>query len=114
VVVDAAITELGIGTASNPGAEYEPAVGFASGYGGTQYAGTQLSPAGIERDDETQAAAGSAVEGYERGTGATVSVEPDEPGGAFPKDEPTAAPLVLIGVGGSFALRSAVSTVRKR
>lgn len=117
VEVDATITELSIeadaGTSSNPGIDYEPNVEFVYVYDGTEYTGTELYPATVEREYETRSAAESAVSEYESGARTTAYVEPDEPSDAFLKNETSNAPLVALGIGGVFALIAAASAVRK-
>lgn len=117
VQVNATITALSIdtesGTSSNPGTEYDPVVEFEYTYNGTQYTGTQLYPAAIEQTYETRSAAESALEEYEQGAQTTAYVEPDEPSNAFLRNETSNAPLIAIGIGGTFALLSAVSALRK-
>jgi len=117
VQVDATVTELSIetdsGTSSNPDTEYEPVVEFRYVYDGTEYTGTKLYPADIQRNYETRSAAESAVETYEPGAQTTAYVEPGEPSDAFLKNETSNAPLIALGIGGVVTLFAAVSAVRK-
>lgn len=117
VAVDATITELDIetdrGTSSNPGVNFDPVVEFAYTYNGTEYTGTQIYPADIEQNYETQSGAESAIEEYEQGAQTTAYVSPDQPGDAFLKNETSNAPIIAIVLGGLFTLLSIVSAIRK-
>lgn len=117
VEVEATITDLGIetesGTASQRGVDYDPTAAFAYTYNGTEYTGSKIYPAEIEREYETQSGAESVIEEYEEGAETTVYVTPDQPGDAFLKNQTTTAPLIAVVIGGVFALFAALSAVRK-
>jgi hypothetical protein len=117
VKVDATITELDIeadsGTSSNPGANFDPVVEFEYTYNGNEYTGTQIYPANIEQNYETQSGAEAAIDEYEQGTQTTAYVSPDQPGDAFLKNQTSNAPMIAIVLGGVFTLFATVSAVRK-
>lgn len=117
VEVEATIVEVGIetdsGTSSSPGPNYDPTVAFEYSYDGTEYTGSEIYPAEVEQEYQTQSGAESVIEEYERGAQTTAHVSLDQPGNAFLKNETSNAPLIAIVIGGVFAIFSTISAVRK-
>lgn len=96
------------------GADYRPQATFNYTYNGETYTSSNLYPASIPRDTQTESAAREKLEGYEPGTTATAHVPTDSPGDAFLKNERTDQPLYFIGFGAIFALGSTVLMLRNR
>lgn len=88
VEVDAEITEVGVesvSSSSSGGADFTPTVQFAYEYQATSYTSTNVFPAEITRNYDTEDAARSVLDDYETGETATAYVAPDDPGNAFLK-----------------------------
>jgi len=116
VEIDAEITDIGVesvSSGSSPGVEFKPTVRFAYEYQGTSHTSTNVFPAAITKNYDTEAKARSVLEGYETGATATAYVAPDEPGSAFLKNQTSNSPLLFVGIGLAIAVVGGFSAVNR-
>jgi hypothetical protein len=114
VEVEATITDTGVetaGTARRGGVEYSPEVRFEYEYDGESYTGTDIFPAAVSSNYDTEKAARDVLDGYEQGAAVTAYVDPSAPGAAFLKDKPSQAPLELFAIAAAGALLGGASIV---
>ena len=115
VEVDAEITEIGVesvSSGSSSGASYKPTVQFTYEFEGTSYTGTNVFPAEISSNYDTESAARAVLEDYEAGDTVTAYVVSNDPSKAFLKNKTSNTPLLFVGIGLLFVLLGGASSVK--
>ena len=117
VEVDAELAEKGVETTSagsSAGVNHRPTVRFTYQYDGTSHTSTNVFPANIAPEYDTESAAESVLSGYETGQTVTAYVPTNDPDDAYLKHETSNTPLIVAGIGALFALFGGVSALRRR
>jgi hypothetical protein len=116
VEVEATIVETEVtatsGGSSSTGADYQPRVTFSYEYDGQSYTASGVFPGAVPPSYDTESAARAVLEGYEPGATVTAHVDPESPDSAFLEPRRTNTPLVLMALGGLFAVVGAGSVLR--
>jgi hypothetical protein len=119
VETDATLTEVdvvaqgSVGGASGGDVDYEPDVTFTYEYQGQTYTETNVFPADIAPEYDTESKAESVIREYEEGSPVTAYVDATDPSHAFLKNRTSNQPLIAAGIGIVLSLLGAVSSVKK-
>lgn len=113
VEVEATIVETEVtssSTSTGSGADYQPRATFSYEYDGQSYTASGVFPGTVPPSYDTESAAREVLEGYDSGATVTAYVDPESPDSAFLEPRRTNTPLILMALGGLFAVVG-VSTV---
>jgi hypothetical protein len=115
VDVEATIVETEVttsSTSSSSGADYQPRATFSYEYDGQSYTASGVFPGAVPPSYDTESAAREVLEGYEPGATVTAYVDPESPDSAFLEPRRTNTPLILMGLGGLFAVVGGATILR--
>ncbi|ELZ41192.1 hypothetical protein C463_13144 [Halorubrum californiense DSM 19288] len=116
VEVDAEIAALDVessSSGSSTSVDYRPTVRFTYEYEGNTYESTNVFPAAITSNYDTESAAREVIGEYAVGESTTAYVDPADPDGAFLKAQTSNAPLIAAALGVVFVLGGGASAVRR-